>query len=139
MSLEKVQQALINQFQTTFGTTWANRLSWENIAFTPPAAQAWMFFYFMPASERIATLGPTGKDQVDGLVQIDVNYPVGVGESDIRKTINALRTCFKPGGLLYEGQGVTILSRSRAGGMESNGFYKVPFTIRWRAQIPRSS
>lgn len=138
MSLEKVQQAFISQLAAAF-PTWATRIAWENKNFSATQGQAWMAFHFVPAGESIDTLSVDGLDRVDGFVQIDVNYPQGIGEGESRKTINALRTCFKPGYLTYGGQSVLILSRSRAGGMTSDGFFKIPFTVRWRAQITRSA
>ncbi len=137
--MEKVQQALIAQLLASFPTWIEAQIAWENTAFTPPIAKPWLAFHFMPVEEKVATLGPGGNDEANGLVQIDVNYPLGGGESDSRETINTLRTCFKPQLLGYEGQPVTILSRNRSGGLTSNGFYKIPFTVRWRSLLTRST
>lgn len=136
MSLEKIQQAVISKLVADF-PLWTSRIAWENVTFTPPAAQPWMAFNFMPVEERIATLGAGGRDQTEGLAQITVAYPLNVGESDLRETINALRTCFKPAILQHEGTSVSILARYRSGGAVRDGFFKVPFTIRWRAQLTR--
>lgn len=137
MSLEKVQQALIQQLVTSFPTWVAARIAWENKAFVPPAATAWLAVHFMPAGSQIATLGTVGQDREEGLLQVTLAIPAGAGEGDSRATINLLRTCYKPGVLQYGGQPVTILSRSRAGGGTSEGFYKIPFTVRWRAHLTR--
>lgn len=140
MSMEKVQQALIQQFVTDYGTTWANRIAYENVKFTPPTAQAWLSVHFMPADERVATLGgDSGLDEATGLFQVNIYSPTGAGETTIRQTVNSLRTSFRPRVLQYGGQGVTILSRSRANGGSRDGFYVVPFSVSWRAHIRRNA
>lgn len=137
MSLQKVHQALINKFQLGFSSWMANHVAWENVPFRPKPAMPWMSFEFIPVDERISTLGPTGLDEANGYVNIVVNYPANAGEGQQRKTIDDLRTCFKPQVLQYDGQGVAILARSRGGGGISNGFFAVAFTVRWRAQLSR--
>lgn len=139
MSYEKVQQALIQHFATGFPAWLATQVAWPNVTFTPPAAQPWMAFMFGQNDESIATLGPDGYDELNGFIQIDVNYPVGGGEKDSRQTINLLRTCFKPQVIQYDGQSVTILSRGANGGREQNGFFSIPFTVRFRSHILRNS
>jgi Bacteriophage related domain of unknown function len=135
--MEKIQQAFIAALLAGFAA-WQDRIAWENKSFKAPEGQPWFRFFFMPVEERIRTLGQAGYDEANGLVQIDVNYPVNTGEGKARKTIEELRACFRPGVIAYEGQSVTILSRSRAHGREQDGFYCIPFTIRWRAQLTRN-
>lgn len=139
MSLEKVQQALIQKFMTDFGEVWNGRIAWENVAFTAQPGEDWLAVHFMPADERLATLGPYGVDQSDGILQVTISTPIGKGEGTIRSTVNSLRATFKPQSLLYDGQAVTILTRSRAKGGPVDGFFAVPFTIRWRARLTRTS
>jgi Bacteriophage related domain of unknown function len=138
MSLEKIHQGLISQFKIGFAATWTGRLAWENVVFTPPENAPWMSFHFMPVSERISTLGELGYDEAEGMAQVDVFYPAGVGEKGVRQTINELRACFAPGLLAYEGQPFSILSRSRGTGGLRDGFYHIPFTVRWRAKLSRA-
>lgn len=138
-TIEAVQQALIKVINDAFGTTWAGRIAWENTAFTQPKNQPWMGVFFLPASERIATLGKGGFDEAKGLFQINLQYPVGAGEGESRKTINLLRTCFSPGYLQYGGQSVKILARQRGTGRSSNDTFTIPFTVRWKAQLNRNT
>jgi hypothetical protein len=139
MSLQKCQQALVTLYTNSFYPAWQNRVAWENVRFEPPQAMAWMAYFFVTVEERIGSLSDEGTDRVEGLVQIDLNTPLGIGESTSRQTIDELRACFRPQTIGYDGQPVTILSRSRAGGMTSEGFYKIPFNVRWRANISRST
>lgn len=139
MSMEKVQQALLQRFLTDYGLAWVNRIAYENLVFSPPKAQPWLSVHFIPADERIATLGVNGRDVADGIFQVTIHIPVGAGETTIRQTVNQLRLSFKPQVLGYGGQPVTILSRSRSNGGPRDGFYVIPFSVRWRAQLNRSS
>lgn len=137
MSLSKVQACLIATLKGAFDATWPGKIQWENVSFTPPQGSEWMSVHFMPADENADTLGDHGSDRNDGLFQITLHYPVGVGEGTSRQTIDQLRTCFRPRTLLHEGQSVTILSRSR-GSAKTGNFYAIPFTVRWKANIQRS-
>lgn len=139
MSLEDVHKALITAFQTAFPTWQATQVAWPNKAFQPPPAVNWMAWHFIPVTETIATLSAAGFDKCDGMLQIDLNAPIGGGEGTIRQTINELRSCFKPQVLLYGGQPVTILGRSASNGREMEGFYRTPFSVRWQAHIQRSA
>lgn len=142
MSLELIQKGLINKLTTTFAS-WqtAHRIAWENVVFDPSKVPglAWMRATFMPASEMVGSLGANGLDKNEGLFQIDVNYPEGVGEAASRTTINELHACYKPGSFIYSGQQIAILNRFRGPAMTTEGFYKIPFTVRWRAHLLRSS
>lgn len=138
MSIEKVQQALLQKFVTDYAASWADRIAYENVDFTPPIAKPWLSVHFIPSAESIATLGPSGMDEADGLLQVNIYTPTGAGEATLRQTVNQLRTSFKPQVLSYGGQPVTILSRSRATGGSRDGYYVVPFSVHWRARLPRS-
>lgn len=135
MSLANVNAGLINKLVTAF-PLWTTRIAWENMTFIP-TNEPWMAYFFMPASEQQATLGPDGFDQSDGISQVDLNYPLLKGEQSSRETIELLRTCFLPIRFQYSGTSITILSRSRAVGRTVDGWFKIPFTIRWRAYLNR--
>ena len=140
MSLSLVEKTLVKLFLDSF-VLWntGNQLAWVNVPFSPPAGKPWMFYRFLHSDEKPRTLGVTGNDEVNGLIQIDVSYPLNAGEADSRETINALRTCFHPQTISTYGQPVTIISRGKSGGSSANNFYTIPFTVRWRSQIARNT
>lgn len=134
--MSKIQQALISTFLTGL-PAWKDKTAWENTEFKHPVDGPWMSAHYMPATSRVATLGVSGKDEDTGMFQIVLSLPIGSGEGDSRETISLLRTCFKPRTIQYDGQSVTITSRRSSGGYTANGFYKIPFTVYWKAQQTR--
>jgi hypothetical protein len=138
MSLEKVQQALLTAYKTGFpSNTYAT--AYENVAFEAPEGKNWYAFFFVPVVSRIATLGPLGMDEEQGFVQIDINVPRHQGERDLRSLHTKVRTCFPPASsLIYDGQSVSLLSVSRSGGREVDGYFRISSTVRWKAQVPRT-
>ena len=139
MSLEKVQQALLTRYKTIFPSpTYAT--AWENVAITPPTGAPWFSFRFVPVTSKIVSLGPNGYDEENGYVQVDINVPALAGEASLRSLFTQLRTCFpSASSLIYGGQSVSILSVSRSGGSEVDGFYRIACTVRWKAQVPRQA
>lgn len=137
MSDENVQQALIKTLKDAIFPTWEGKVAWENVQFSQPSAGQWLSVHYMPADSRVATLGGSGYDEDTGMFQITINIPVGKGEENSRETISLLRTCFSPRTIQHSGQTVTIVSRNRSGGFTAGGFYKIPFTVYWRAHITR--
>lgn len=136
MSLEKIQQALLNSAKTLFEgwTGGALPVCWENTTFTAPEGKPWAAVFFIPADVKISTLGESGADEHNGIFQIDINYPANAGESDMRAAIERVRACFRTRGrITYMGQTVSILSNACSGGRVVDGFYRKSVSVRWRA------
>lgn len=135
MSLDNVQRALI--------TAVANSLSgvptgYENEPFEPPSGEKWAQVYFLPNAPSVETLGAEGMDRVDGVVQIDLNYPVQTGGALARTDFETIRAAFPAGARpVHSGQEVTIRSCGRSAGRVVDGWFRVSITIVWYALIPR--
>lgn len=50
-----------------------------------------------------ATLGPQGMDEFVGVIQVDINYPVGKGTSELLDKVTEVMRALKPGQLLQYG------------------------------------
>jgi hypothetical protein len=136
--MEKIHQALLNTAKTFF-TAKQIPVAWENTTFTAPAGP-WAAVFFVPVNERIETLGAGGENKLDGILQVDLNYPANSGEGDMRKRIDEVRACFVAGStLVFESQPVRILSTSCSGGRQVDGFYRKSISVRWQAYISRPS
>ncbi len=114
-------------------------LSFENVAYEPPSGEAWAKIYFMPTDPIVATLGDEGQDRVDGLVQIDLNFPLNQGTADIGEMATRIRNLFTVGSRpAYCGQEVVIKACGRSQGREVNGFYRISVSVYFYAHINRS-
>lgn len=138
MSMLKVRAALAKAFVD--GSYFpAADVAWENVAFTPRQGnKPWAQWFFLPNQPVVATLGEGGLDQVDGIVQVDLNYPTGNGDGDAMAKYAEIRDDFKAGTrLTYDGQGVKIRSCGRSQGRLVGGYYRVSVTITFFAQVSR--
>jgi hypothetical protein len=137
MSLTKVQKGLVTKYRATFAT---ERTAWENKRFKPPANEPWLTYFFVPLSSVISTIGPQGYNEHQGYVQIDISIPADSGERDAHALFDKVEACFPPASaFIHEGQAISILSVTRSGGREVDGFYKISCTVRWKALITRNA
>lgn len=135
MSLDNVQRALIGAVSTQLG---AIPTAYENEKFTKPSDAKWAEVFFLPNVPSVETLGADGEDRTDGLVQINMNYPVGTGGAAARNDFESIRAAFPAGARpAYNGQEAVILSCGRSSGRVVDGWYRVSITISWYALIPR--
>ena len=114
MSIVKIEQALI---QSYIGAGLAVPTIHENV--TEPkevtAAKAkqspWGELFFLPNQPEVATLGDSGTDAQDGILQINLSFPLNQGRKATRDAIDLLRAYYKAGrSFLYQAQSVSIRS-----------------------------
>jgi hypothetical protein len=102
-------------------------IAWPNTNFEPEANQTFLSPTFIPADTVQAGLGENGKDNTQGLYQIDVVYPAGSGRSTIP---DGLADHFKRGTILsYNGLNVRIRSVSISPALTEGAFHFVPITV----------
>ncbi len=90
MSLTKASSALTQAFVTGAFFTQA-KVAWPNKSFTPPASGPWAAIHFIPTQPVVATCGIGGDDEVDGIFQVDLNYPPNSGTA----AIDAMYHCWQ--------------------------------------------
>ena len=135
MSLSAVQSALLGAIQ---GPLAGWQVAYPNIDFVIPDESEWARVSFVPNPPSVATLGDAGEDMVDGFLQIDLNYPLGVGDSESRAMFETLRQAFPAGTRVADaGQVATIISCGRSQGRLSDNWFVVSVTIGWYALIQR--
>lgn len=112
----------------------------ENAPFTKPAdGSPWCSVFILENQPSVATLGHEGEDAHDGIVQVDLNYPLGKGEAAVRAKADQVASFFKAGRRLpYQGVYATVASCGRSRGREVDGWYRVSMTITWFARVPRN-
>lgn len=112
----------------------------ENAPFDKPTPQnPWAATHIIMNQPSVATLGSEGQDAHDGILQIDLNYPLNTGEAAVTAKADELSDFFKAGKrLAHSGVELTVASCGRSRGREVDGWYRVSMTIAWFARVSRN-
>lgn len=112
----------------------------ENSPFEKPTDQSpWASAFVLPNQPSVATLGSEGQDAHDGVLQIDLNYPLMTGEAAVTAKADELSDFFKAGKrLAHSGVELTVASCGRSRGREVDGWYRVSMTVTWFARVSRN-
>lgn len=112
----------------------------ENSPFNKPTDQSpWAAVHLLPNQPSVATLGDEGQDAHDGIMQIDLNYPLNTGEAAVTAKADELTDFFKAGKrLAHSGVELTVASCGRSRGREVDGWYRVSMTVTWFARVSRN-
>lgn len=119
-----IQAALDARLSTLAG---GYSIAWPNTQFEPAAGSTFLTPSFLPNETLQVGLGTNGKDETNGLYQIDVVYPAGNGRSTIPDTV---ADHFKRGTVLsYNGTTVRIRSVSIDSAITDGAYHFVPVTV----------
>ena len=112
----------------------------ENSPFSKPTDQSpWAAVHIFMNQPSVATLGAEGQDAHDGIMQIDLNYPLNTGEAAVTAKADGLTDFFKAGKrLAHSGVELTVASCGRSRGREVDGWYRVSMTVTWFARVSRN-
>jgi hypothetical protein len=117
--------------------------SWSGSAYShikapykPRPERAFLAISNFPAGKQPMTLADT--DQIDGVFQVVVAYPVDDGTHEAKAMAEAVLDLFAIGArLTYSGQTVHINTTRRNGGLVEDGFYKIVCAVEWTAYTSR--
>ncbi len=139
MSLAAIRSAAIKPFKDGSFFDAAAKVAWENKNFdSSKVTDPWAAVFLLPIPRHVATLGADGRDQQDGIMQIDLNYPTDSGTAALDAKYIAIAAVYKAGAhFTYSGQEITILSCALSPGRVVNGFYRASISINFYAQIAR--
>lgn len=105
----------------------------------PVGATPWAAVFIMTNQPSVATMGYDGQDAHDGILQIDLNYPLLTGEAAVSAKADELHDFYKAGKRFASADAeVTIASCGRSRGREVDGWYRVSMTISWFARVARN-
>lgn len=114
-------------------------LAVDNAPFDKPDSGPWGHLFVFHNQPSPATLGDDGEDAHDGIVQIDLNYPVMTGDGAADAKADSVAGFFRAGRpLSYGGVTATVVSCGRGRGREVDGWWRVSVTVTWRARVPRN-
>jgi len=145
MSDTNVRGALI-QAASDFLTTGtpaidAGAIAWENrVSDAVSNADLWSSVFYRPNTPEARTVGFNGIDEQTGFLQIDINSPVGEGESQVNAWEDKARSFFAGGNKFTLGNiSVLVTSTGMSQGRSVDNHYRKSLTIAFRAQLKRQN
>jgi hypothetical protein len=118
-----IQAALDTQLSTVTGIP----VAYPNVPYKPSAGTAYLRASFLPAETVQASMGATGKDETNGIYQIDVVAPRGSGRV---QQIDTVADLFKRGTVLtYNSVKLRVRSVSIAPAILDGEWYFVPISV----------
>jgi hypothetical protein len=119
-----IQAALDNRLNTISG---GYDISWPNVPYEPDGTSTFLSPNFIPNETLQVGLGSNGKDETNGLYQIDVVYPAGSGRTTVTDSV---ADHFKRGTVLsYNGVNIRVRSVSIAQAITDGAYHFVPITV----------
>ena len=130
MSFNSIPSALIARYRS--GAFFTDALTaYPNAAFTKPAPSvAWASVFVIPATT--APLSIRDSDEMAGVFQIDLNYPINSGAGAAQAKADAIRAHFKRGTVL---SGVELGTVSVANLGPVDGWFRVAVSINYRSFV----
>jgi len=130
MSFNSTPSALIARYRS--GAFFADALTaYPNATFTKPTAStAWASVFVIPATT--APLSIRDSDEMAGVFQIDLNYPINSGAGGAQAKADAIRAHFRRGTVL---SGVELGTVSVANLGPVDGWYRVAVSIAYRSFV----
>lgn len=131
MSFNSIPSALIARYRS--GAFFTDALTaYPNTAFTKPSPSvAWASVFVIPATT--AALSIRDSDEMAGVFQIDLNYPLNGGAGAVQAKAEQIRAHFKRGTVLT---GVEVGAVSIANLGPVDGWYRVAVSINYRSFAP---
>ena len=130
MSFNSIPSALIARYRS--GAFFTDALTaYPNATFTKPAPSvAWASVFVIPATT--APLSIRDSDEMAGVFQVDLNYPINSGAGGAQAKADAIRAHFKRGTAL---SGVELGAVSAANLGPVDGWYRVAVSIAYRSFV----
>jgi len=119
-----IQAALDNRLNTFAG---GYDIAWPNINYEPAGNATFLTPNFIPEETLQVGLGTNGKDETNGIYQIDVVYPAGQGRSSVPDSV---ADHFKRGTVMsYNDVSVRVRSVSIAQAITDGAYHFVPISV----------
>ena len=133
---EKIDSALVQAF---VAGSFSLSVAYENDGFNPVTGTPYAELFVLHNQPSVNTLGDGGQDLIDGIMQININYPLDDGSGNAKVKATAIRDFFVAGSrFTFSGQEVFITSAGRNGsGRREGNWYQIIITIQWEARVTR--
>jgi len=115
---------------TKLSTITSAPIAYPNVPYKPQAGTTYIRASFLPTETLQASMGATGKDETNGIYQIDVVVPRGSGRPSLLDTVADV---FKRGTVLtYNGVKLRIRSVSIGSAITDEEWYFVPISVNFQ-------
>lgn len=123
-----IQAALENRLNSLSG---GYDIAWPNVKYEPTGNNTFIVPNFIPEETLQVGLGASGKDETNGIFQIDVVYPAGLGRSSVPDSV---ADHFKRGTTMtYNSVNVRVRSVSIAQAITEGAFHFVPVSVNFQS------
>ena len=133
MSIASVRTALETKLNAI---TPSVAVAWDNVGYTPVTGTPYQAAYLMPATPDNPTMGD-GFYREQGIFQISLFYPLGVGAQTAEARAELIRATFKRGTAMTSGSVKVLVDRTPEigqGRVDGDRWF-VPVRIRYSAGI----
>ena len=126
---DKIRSALETYVAATPGIP---SLAWENVKFTPTTGTPYIKVRVLNTSRRPANRGLNPQYRYQGILQLHLCYPEGVGPSVSQSMVNTLIDRFPTGlDITSSDIAVTIDHSEQLGAYNESPWYKTPVYVHW--------
>jgi hypothetical protein len=114
-------------------------LAGTNLPFEKPTGgQPWARALVISNEPSAATLGDGGADEADGILQVDLNFPLFEGSAGVTAAAEQVRVYMRPGRILGYGDArVHLAGLAAPSSAEVSGYHRLTLTINWFARLTR--
>lgn len=128
---DKIRSALETYVASTSGIP---QLAWENVGFSPTTDTPYIKVRVLNTSRRPATRGLNPHYRYQGILQLHLCYPEGVGPSASQAMVNTLIDRFPTGlDITSSDIAVTINHSEQLGSYNEGSMFKTPVYVHWFA------
>lgn len=107
--------------------------------FSPPASGAWGELIALGDDKFVATLGDQGQDGWEGIMQIDLHFPLDDGPKNLSLSVGSVLDYFKAGALFSKnGQQIKIRRSSPSGIRKDGATWVKSVSVYWSSWTQRS-
>jgi hypothetical protein len=133
MSIATVQKALVGHLKTLPNLP---PLQEENMRNTSRSGEKFTRVTLLPAATRQLSVGVNGRDQLSGLLQVDIFTPMDTGIDYANELADAIIAHFPRGLSFTDTITTTHIQRAwRQVGGRVETFYQIPVVVQWSAII----
>lgn len=119
-------------------STTANLVCWENKKFDPGKKKFWASVFYLPNTPAGRTIGQRGRDEMTGILQIDLNIEPDTGDGAFIEWERKARIFFHAGRVfLQAGHSVIVTGCGMSQGRHVENHFRKSITVSFKSHLKR--